>query len=342
MTPQAVKIVKGKGPYVQLLPKLEEPFYSNDLCRSWVIEWLSSNKYDKNALAVTACGSQAVSLACFNGHQKRVRTSCHREYCLRCGTKGSLEHKKRYLRALDRLMWSPVLGYMIFTLPREVSEAMPSKEQLSKIEKEAVSIVRDNFNAPGCMARIHFMGEEIEKLHIHVNVLFPIEGANGKGEVDLAVLKNVRQKWTSFINQTFNLSCKATNVFYKFKTSAVKMRHTIKYVTRPIVTAEKFLSLSNEAKHWYLALAGWHNTRWYGKLANHKYKEYLKEKGLDILAHREADIATSRKCPVCGEHYKYQGIIDIDEISRDQFRQVDKDVWVDRETFACLKDKSPP
>ena len=340
--PVAEKSTGPSSTYVHIQSKLTEPFSPNDLCKSWVVEWLAKNNYEKKALQLHTCGLRAVALACSNGHQKRVRMTCHKEICPRCGAKGSLAHRERYLRALDRLLWAPVLGYMVFTLPREVSDLMPSRKQLSKIEKEAVEIVKANFDTPGCMARVHFMGEEIEHLHIHINVLFPIVAASGKGQVPQETLNNIRQLWTVFINQTFNLQNNATNVFYKFATTPEKMRHKVKYVTRAVVVAEKFLSLSNEAKHWYLSLTGWHNTRWYGQLANCKYKEYLKEKGFDLQAHEEEDIACSKKCPVCGEKYKYNEMIDVKEIPWSQFRRLDADVWVDLETFAALKNKASP
>jgi len=192
------------------------------------------------------------------------------------------------------------------------------------------------------MARTHFMGEENEHLHIHINVLFPLIATNGKGEVPQDTLTAVRESWTKTINKTFNLKNKTTNVFYKFATSQIKMRHKIKYVCRPVVFAEKFLSLSNEAKHWYMSLAGWHNTRWYGQLANCKYKNYLKGRGIDYKANQEKDLATSKKCPVCNEPYKYHGIVDVEEIPKNQFRQYEKDIWVDLETFFALKNKASP
>lgn len=333
----------GKSsPYVHIQGKLEAPFSPNDLCKSWVLEFLAKSGHEKEASRIADCGTKAVSLKCYNGHQKLVRITCHKEICSRCGKVGSLAHRKRYARTLDRLNWAPVLGYMVFTLPQEVSESMPAKEQLSKIEKAAVRIVQDNFSTPGAMARLHLMGEEIEHLHIHVNVLFPIVDTNGKGEVPQETLYNIRQRWTTFVNQTFGLSCKATNVYYKFATTEIKKRHKIKYVTRPVVIPEKFLSLSNEAKHWYLSLAGWHNTRWYGQLANAKYKEFLRTQGLNFTAHQEKDIALAKKCPVCGEHYKYQEIVDVNDIPQRQFRRLDADVWVDLETYAVLQNKASP
>jgi len=340
---QVAELSTGKSsPYVHIQSKLAPAFSPNDLCKSWVVEWLEAKGYEKRALQVHACGTQAVSLQCPNGHQKVVRMTCRKEICPRCGQVGSLAHKERYLRALDRLIWGPVLGYMVFTLPREVSEAMPSKEKLSEIEREAVKIVQDNFSTPGAMARLHLMGEEIEHLHIHVNVLFPLIDTNGKGEVPQTTLDNIKQQWTTFVNRTFNLNKDTTNIFYKFATSPIKMRHKIKYVTRAVVTAEKFLSLSNEAKHWYLSLTGWHNTRWYGQLSNAKYKEYLKSRGLDFIDHREEDIALAKRCPICGEKYKFKEIIDTGAILKSQFSQIDKDVWVDLETAAFLKNKASP
>ena len=302
---------RGSGStYVHIQTKLAEAFSPNDLCKEWVIDWLVKNDYAKKALQVHTCGTRAVALQCPNGHKKRVRMTCKLEICPRCGRKGSLAHRRRYFRAVDRLVWAPILGYMVFTLPREVSDSMPSKEQLSKIEKEAVHIVQENFNAPGCMARVHFMGNEISRLHIHVNVLFPIVDTNSTGKVPQEVLNNIRQHWTLFVNQTFNLENKNTNVFYKFAASSIKMRHQIKYVTRPVVVAEKFLSLSNEAKNWYLSFKRWHNTRWYGQLANCKYKQYLQEQGFGCEDNQEEDIALAKKCPACNSTRITKQIID--------------------------------
>lgn len=328
--------------YVQIQTKLASAFDINELCKEGVVDWLTENGFEKAAFQVQNCGTKAVSLQCSNGHQKRVRMTCHKEYCPRCGKKDSLLHRRSKVRAYDRLIWSDLLGYMVFTLPRVVSDSMPSKEQLSKIEKEAVKIVKDNFSTPGCMVRAHLMGEEPEYLHIHVNVLFPIVDTSGQGRVEQATLDNIRQHWTTFVNQAFGLKNKTTNVFYKFATSKIKMKHLIKYVTRPIVTAERFLTLSNEARFYCLSLRGWHNTRWYGQLANCKYKEYLKSKGLDLIAHREEDIALAKKCPICNERYKFIEIIDIDNIPESQFRRLSPDVWIDLETHAFLKNKASP
>lgn len=331
-----------KAPYVQIPSKLEETFHANDLEIKGSNKWLFENGYLKKAFQIESCGQKAVLLSCPNGHRKVVRITCHSEICEKCGRKGSLAHRERYTRAMDRLLWSPVLGYMVFTLPREVSDAMPSREQLSRIGKEAVRITQENFSTPGCMSRIHLMGEEKGHLHIHVNVLFPITDTGGKGEVPQATLDDIRKHWTTFVNQTFGLSKEIMNVFYKFKASEIKMRHAIKYVTRAVVDDKKFLSLPDETKRWYLSLAGWHNTRWYGQLANCKYKQYLRGKGVDCEVNQEKDIALAKKCPVCGERYRFKEFINTACILRSTFWPVNKNVWIDLETDAFLRGRDSP
>lgn len=330
------------SPYVQPWTNIGNNFEIKELCKSWVIEWLEKNGCEKEAESLRSCSTKTVSLVCYNGHQKLVLNRCRKEYCTVCGEKGSFAHKRNYLRAFDRLLWAQVLGYLIFTLPKEVSEAMPDKLQLSKLETEATRITQGNFSTPGSMVRIHLMGEKISELHVHVNVLFPVTGTNGKGEVSLIVLDNIKKQWTELINKTFNRSEKTTDVHYRFAAKKSKMVHMLKYVTRPIVTADKFLSLSNAAKHYILSLKGWRNTRWYGQLADSKCKKFLKTQNVDPEAHREADIALAKKCPVCGEKFKFKGFVDVCDINKSQFRQIDEDCWVDLEIYAALKNKDSP
>ncbi len=329
-------------PYLDIQGKLETPFDINELEKDHVSQWLVRNDYEGESLRINYCGAKVISLKCLNGHQKLVRTTCHKEICPRCGKKGSLAHRKRHMRALDRLLWSPILGYVIFTLPRHVSDLLPDKKQLSDIEKKAIKVVQENFSSPGCMVRTHLMGEDSGHLHIHINVLFPITNTGGRGKVPKDVLSDVRQQWTQYINQKFNLKEKVMNIFYKFTTEEMQMRHRIRYVTRPVVTAKKFMTLPDSEKKWYLSLKGWHNTRWYGKLANCKYKEFLKEKGLDPTARLEEDIATARKCPVCRERYRFVESINVEEINDNQFIRLDNNIWVDFEIFAAMKAQPPP
>lgn len=239
---------------VQVRPGDYNAVRVKDLEKQTVIEWLSTNGYDRDAYAIDQCGENFVHLATSTGYEKIVRMHCNNDYCPRCGKTGSQAHKKRSTRAMDRLLWSDLLGYMVFTLPREVSELRPSQGILSRLSKEAWQIVKKNFSAPGGLVRVHLLGEEPERLHIHINVLFPVTGTSGKGEVPQEVLDTIRGEWTKVVNDLFDLACEVTNVFYKFATIEGKRIHQVDYVLRPIVTSEKFLTLSDADRHYVLQL----------------------------------------------------------------------------------------
>lgn len=342
MAPQTAELVKEISPYLDTLNKVHEPFDSNELCKSWVAEWLARNGFDKKANNVDRCGLNAVSLKCAKGHQKINTIHCHKEYCPKCGQIDSILHKQRKARVAGRLLHSAVLGYTVFTLPQELSDSYPSRAQLSKLEQAAAKIVKDNFDTPGVFVRSHEMGDEPGKLNFHVNVIFEILNTNFIGRIGPDVLDLIRRQWTERVNQIFDSNFETVVVHYSFATSLRKKRHIIKYVTRPIVTAEKFLSLSNQAKLWILNLSGWHNSRWFGVYANANYKEYLKTKGVDPYQYFERNPFLSKYCPVDGSRFKRCEIIDREDIPRNQGVQVTKDTWVDFEIYYAVKNKPPP
>ena len=197
------------------------------------VQWLDNNGFFKKASQLLDCGNKFVHLKDANGHEKYLRMYCKNEFCPTCGERGSRVHKTRVARARDRLMWAPVLGYVVFTLPEEISKTKLNKDVLSQLEKEAYNIVQHNFNAPGGMVRIHFAGNQCGSLRIHINVLFPMLNTNGIGKVGIAVIDAARSTWTVFINSFFNLNIKSADLHYGFATTAKKKAHKIKYVLRP-------------------------------------------------------------------------------------------------------------
>jgi len=323
------------------VPDLDlNPIQAKRLYKEQLIQWLDSHNYTNESYRISNCGRTFVHLECSNGHEKYARMHCNREYCPTCGQKGSRLHKKRTARAMDRLIWAPVLGYLVFTLPDEISNSRPDLETLKALSKKAWQIVSQNFDAPGSMVRTHLMGNCLGKLHIHINVLFPIVNNTGRGMIEKEQLARVRQIWTNYINGLFNMSCKETNVHYNFVTTKRQIRHKIKYVVRPIVNALEFYSLQDINRHYIMSLAGWHNTRWFGKLANCEYRKFLESKGINPTKHEVSDLHLSRRCPVCGQPYRCVEIVHENDLPRGQLRYVDNDTLVDFSIFAFLKTKN--
>ena len=298
--------------------------------------------YRKQAEKIQNCGRNFVHLEDSQAHIKVSRIHCNNEFCPRCGQNDSALHKKRVSRAGDRLLWSPLLGYMVFTLPQSISAAFPGKKVLNKLAKHAWLISKKNFDTDGGMSRVHFMGEQPEKLHIHFNVLFPCNNTTGK--VEQTVLDKIRAEWTDVVNKEFSLSLEDTSVYYKFAVETGRQLHKIGYVLRPVVTPDKFITLPDEYRKKIVEMKGWHNTRWFGKLANSQYKKYLKEK--DIVLPEKND----RLSPITNEKYEYKGIIPAQDVaggyftSKDgnvyQIRLVDNDTYVDYETYSYMKENN--
>jgi len=300
--------------------------------------WLDKNGYSDKASRLLDCGTKFAHFRDKNGHDKLSKTFCKYEFCPICGMKGSRTHRTRNTRAHPRLMWAPVLGYMVFTLPLDLSRSRMPREILNRLEKESYDIVQRNFKTEGAMARIHLAGDRPGHLRIHVNILFPITGTNGIGRVDPLILASVQQAWTVFINKFFCLSLDVTDVKYSFATTMKKKYAKIKYVLRPIIDAFMFMTLSDEDKHYIVGLAGWHNTRWFGKLANHKYKAFLLSKGLDPLAYEKKDPYLSNVCPVCGAKFKHVGTVWRRDINKDAWRWIDDHTLMDRLSYIKLQE----
>ena len=323
----------------QVRKQVHSPIQTNALRRHMLCQWFEDNGYFKDARKIEICGQNFALFKCSNGHEKYTRMTCHREYCPTCGKDGSQEHKKRTVRALDRLMWAPVMGYWVFTLPDNISQSRPDIEILKILSKKAWGIVSKNFETPGGMIRTHLMGEQQGKFHIHINVLFPITRPDGRGMVSEDTIAKCKDEWTKFVNEVFNLSLKKTVSHYNFATTPGMKAHKIKYVLRPVVDYEQFSSLPDDARKYILSLAGWHNTRWFGKLSNPKYKEFLESMNIDPKARAEKDQNLSKSCPVCGEKYRFTDVIHKDQLPHHQLRYLDNDTLVDLATFSFLKEK---
>lgn len=314
----------------------------NELAKEMICGYLFEHGHWKDADAIQTCGSEFVHLKDVNGHEKYVKKHCGHDYCPICGVVGSKAHKKRSARAMDRLLWVEVLGYMVFTLPKEISLNMPDKEKLSDLSKKAWDLVKKNFDTPGGMARIHLMGEEPEKLHIHVNVLFPIVNKTGRGEVPREMLDVMRSEWTEYVNKAFGLKYENTNVFYKFAYQEGRKIHQVEYVLRPVITPGKFLTLSDNDREKVIGLRGWHNTRWFGKLANSQYKEYLTSVNVEVTKYEDKDVAISKRCPICGEKFRFVEICHKSKIDKVKMglRAIDDDTLVDFSIYSYLKENS--
>ena len=245
------------------------------------------------------------------------------------------------MRAVDRLMWAPVLGYLVFTLPGEVSDSRPDTDLLNELSRSVRPLIKQYFKTPGGVSRYHLFGNKVGTFHIHLNVLFPITDPAGKGKIEKEDLDRLKADYTQIVNKIFNLKIPRAVVQYSFAYKRPKMFHKIKYVMRPIVTAENFAVLDRGDVEHVIAFEGWHNTRWWGELANNKHREYL------IQAQDERDIVKPIEeqehgnCPVCNKKYRFIDIVSYKNLPHKNIRFVDENTYYDYATFSYLKAKPP-
>jgi hypothetical protein len=330
------------APYVHQQTKLTSSFDINELRSRSVVEWLNLHNYEKQVTALRTCGKGYAHLECSGGHVKYVQISCRRDYCPVCGEKGSKEHMRRSARVADRLLWAPVLGYFVGTLPKEIQGKPLDRKRLRKLSRGLWKIIQRHFTTQGCVIRYHLLGNSKGKFHIHINVLFPITDPAGRGKVEQRTLDLAQKEYTWLVNRVFDLEEKVCDIHYSFATTKKKMFHKIKYVMRPIVTTEDFIMLTDEEKHFIIDLEGWHNTRWFGSLSNAHYKKFLRASGIDPEARIKRDIELSPVCPVCGGRFRYLGVVSKDDIPRNRVRPYTVGVWVDRQIYNVLHDKGVP
>jgi len=310
-----------------------------DLRKKAIIEKLEANNYLNEASLVLECGNSFVHLKCQNGHEKYVRTHCHREYCPTCGKPWSNEHKKRTMRAVDRLMWTRLLGYLVFTLPVEISDRRPDKGRLGEISRGVRPLIQKYFDTPGGFSRYHLFGNKIGTFHTHLNVLFPLTNPARKGKIEKEVLEKLKDDYTKLVNTVFGMNIKQCVVHYSFVYKKAKMFHRIKYVMRPIITADHFEVLDKEEVEHVLSLAGWHNTRWFGKLSNSKYKQYLHEALGKEAMEEPTDKEDHGCCPVCKNRFRYVEVLGWQELPHRNLRYVDENTFFDRATFSELNSR---
>lgn len=317
---------------------LSQPLVAKGL-RKVIVDWLNLNEYPKKAKRLANCGITWLLFRCIKKHEKYIRLHCGFDYCPSCGREDSWFTRRRYIRALDRIIHLGTVRYVDLTLPKKISESWLNRNTLNYLMKQAWLVVKDNLQAAGCGVRVHLVGEKSKGLHVHFNVLFAIDNKTGTGMVLQEVLDSIRAQWTKVVNDCFGLSYPNINVWYDFAPEIGRRFHRVRYVFGSAVMGRKFKFLSENDKHWVVQLSGFHKTRWFGKLANNKYKEYLKSKGINPTEKEDSDVSFSNICPVDGEKFKRVGVVSEQCLPRPQLRAVDKDTLVDFSVKKALEER---
>ncbi|MBI1930685.1 hypothetical protein HYR99_41365 [Candidatus Poribacteria bacterium] len=275
-----------------------------------MVDWFNTNGFEHHAVALCRCGRKSVIVSDDADHCFARPIRCHRIFCPTCGEKDSESHRRRYGRAWDRLVPFQTLGYVVLTIPSEWRDRFRSQAELRSLHQLAWECVERVFGAKGGMTALHFFGDKSAKYHPHANVLFPVFG---KAFVSVEQLIELRQVWREILEAHLGVDIpeEQENAYYSYARATAQRVHKIKYVTRSSVPASLFMELDEEDKRLIAGLFRFHNQRWWGRLSNRCYAEYLEE------LHRQGRIEDYQRrkreftCPICHQKLRSTGVVNL-------------------------------
>lgn len=248
------------------------------------------------------CGRWALVKQCVNGHKVAKTLVCGREWCPKCGKKGSEAHNRRLARLIDRVYAMPTVGYLTFQIPLALRDKFEDIGMLSQASCYLKRLLKREGYSRGVM-RWHYYGETKDRYHPHLNVLVQTEGYIGKSQ-----LMRIRHAWSRWLKN----NCQADRyylapVHYRYTDNEGRLWHWLKYITRAT-----FTELTDDNRHIASDLFQFHNTNWFGDfpdsdkvIGRERFDAWAKglpgggKQGiLDIEAWHRYETSL---CPVCGE-----------------------------------------
>lgn len=246
--------------------------------------------------AVVSCGSKFINARCVDDieHSYFIELNCGKEYCPKCGVKGSRVHKKRVNKAMKRLNHIEKFSTLTITVPKEHAEIFLDRDKLNSFYKSGIRVAK--LIGLGGFARVHFFGDKREsylELHPHLNILI-VEGGYIKKEELEFIKVSIGRSFRAIIgcdvevNLHYQYYVKKGDIWRDSKGNSCKgniLVHKVKYITRATVGYERFKSLEYGLKEGlFLLLEGDKEShkriilmRWWGDMSNAKYKKIVAE-----------------------------------------------------------------
>jgi len=316
------------------------PSLSSDLAqKEALLTYLEGSGHSNLADRVKNCGQTWIPYQCSAGHQLFRQTSCKVAVCPICSKKGSALNKKRANRVKDSLIYIGPLGHVVYTLPKTLSESMPSFKLIDKAYKAASRITQEIFDAESVVVSEHLTGDKKEGLHLHFDCIFPLSPAGRPNFFEKRILDEARFEWTRAINKIFGCEIHSTVVHYNYAEPLKKQHHLINYNTRSTIPTEKFLKLSDAEKEYAIASSKRKLTRYFGKLSNKYREQYLKFKRVN-LTRSPRDLLDQNICPICNEKMRAGRPVPMDDLPLSQLIRAGPGCYIDKAIDAYLREKS--
>jgi hypothetical protein len=166
---------------------------------------------------------------------------CGREWCVTCGAKGSISHRRRVHRVRNKLFTFGDVGYTVFTMPKCYWNYC-GKDELSYLNSFLTRMLKRELGSAtfDCQGetRWHWAGEDGIRYFPHLNVI------HNTAFIDADKLKRLRLLWSRCVKRCFKASklipCVVNHSYIKASEPDhdIYLSHLIKYVMRATYKGE--------------------------------------------------------------------------------------------------------
>jgi len=182
---------------------------------------------------------------------------CNKSYCKVCGKAGSLAHRQRFARGLNKILGSNYLGYFVFTFPKEVRSKFMDTRLLNDFQNFIKELLRGYPFVVGGVSCWHWSGDKSGGWNPHLNVVVSVKN----GLISKAILQSIRARVLWWVYCNIKIELETVVIHYQYNLKPVKKVHIWKYVTRPTMLncGEKLLCVLPDL------LYNYRNVRWFGQ-----------------------------------------------------------------------------
>jgi len=239
-----------------------------------------ADDYNRELGIVHACQHTSVILSTDEFDDYFHPLDCRRAWCPICGGKNGRVHKARKRAIRKRIdIEKNHLRYFVFTVPEKYRMIFKSRDGLNQLFKGVRGIVKKYLGqSKGAVASVHLYGDKDKgKFNPHINVLIP-ESLSVKLKISPEMLDEIKNSWRRSLIGMGCVGCEVVDVFYEFRLKQAHKGHVIKYVVRPTWDSETLDLVDDDEKIFLvLRLKGFQYLRFWGDLANCKYREGVME-----------------------------------------------------------------
>ena len=200
--------------------------------------------------------------------------TCKKWFCDSCGKKGGTIHRRRMKRLMEGRMKSidkQGLRQIICTIPIGEREKFQSRRGISSLYRMAVKAVRSVLPGAKMVVYVHLFGDKDPgKFNPHVNI-HVLEAKGTRLTLYPEDLAEIKKRWRWALQGYGCGSMDMVNVHYSFTDDVNRIKHRIKYMSRPNPGPENFKPLMKNIPLLHLCvidLKGFNFIRYYGPRAS--------------------------------------------------------------------------